>query len=110
MARTISVLVLALACLSAGAATIADADALFKEKLWRKAAEAYEAVASGRGARRRRRRRPFAVRHGDRTACGRPRLRRACGRRERGGEYRIVACGRSAAVGGDGRGRWPQGV
>jgi len=51
MARTISVLVLALACLSAGAATIADADALFKEKRWRKAAEAYEAVASGRGDR-----------------------------------------------------------
>jgi len=44
MARTISVLVLALACLSADAATIADADALFKEKRWRKAAEACEAV------------------------------------------------------------------
>ena len=51
MARTISVLVLALARLSAGAATIADADALFNEKRWRKAAEAYEAVASGRGDR-----------------------------------------------------------
>ena len=51
MARAISVLAFALACLSAGAATIADADALFKEKRWRKAAEAYEAVASGRGDR-----------------------------------------------------------